>query len=209
MQKSRRTMGQVANKYTRLTPGQALGALLLAGCPGSAVRMVAAQSAVETAGWAAMRNWNLGNVTPSAAQVAAGIAWMTQNVPNMKYIAYANPVAGAQGMMGWIRGHGLLPYAEQGDLAGYVQQLQNGCYLGCVGNTDPSNGKAITTQDYANYSSGISAWMSKLAGVTPTAPPMPLDWGDVALGAAGLAAAGIALVTYARPDWIEKAVRSI
>lgn len=195
-------MGEVATEKTILTPAQALGALLLAGCPGSAVHMVAAQSAVETAGWLAMHNWSFGNVTPSAAQLAAGISWMTQNVPNMKYIAYDNAVDGAKGMLGWIRSHGLLPFAEAGDLAGYVGQLEKGCYLGCVGNTDPSNGKPITADNYAAYQRGIASWMAKLSGVMPVLPPMPWNWKDVAVAGVGVIALGLAATAFLRPDWL-------
>jgi hypothetical protein len=165
--------------------------------------MVAAQSAVETAGWTACRNNNLGNITPSASQLNAGIAWMTQNVPNMKFISYPNAVAGAAGMMGWIRSHGLLPYAESGDLSGYTGRLQAGCYLGCVGNTDPSNGQPITAQAYTNYQSGIAAWMTKLAKVKPVAPPMPLDWEDYALAGVATGALGIMAVAFLKPEWLK------
>ena len=191
-------MGQVANTKTPLTYGQALGALLAAGCPRSAVLMVAAQSAVETAAWKSMVQWNMGNVTPSAAQLAAGISWMTQGVPNMKYIAYPDAVSGAKGMLGWIQSHGLLPYAEAGDLAGYAAKLQAGCYLGCVGNIDPSNGKPITQQAYASYEAGISSWMSKLSGVAPVVPPMPNGfWQKALIAAASLTVAGaVAVVVY-------------
>lgn len=166
-------MGQVASVRTPLTSAQALGAFLAAGCPASALRMVAAQSAVETAGWQKMNGWNAGNVTPSASQIAAGISWMTQNVPNMRYIVYPSAVAGAQGMLSWLSSRGVLPYAEAGDLSGYMGRLQAGCYLGCVGNTDPSSNDPITQQSYTNYQNGIASWMAKLANVVPAPPPLP------------------------------------
>ena len=164
-------MGQVATVKTVLTYGQALGSLLLAGCPPPALHMVAAQSAVETAAWKSMHNWNFGNVTPSPAQVAVGIPWMNQGLSAMKFISFSDPISGAKAMMGWIQSRGLLSYAEQGDLSGYVGRLQAGCYLGCVGNTDPVRGVAISQQDYDNYRAGISSWMAKLSSVTPVPPP--------------------------------------
>jgi hypothetical protein len=164
-------VGQVANTKTPLSNGQALGVLLAAGCPQSAVLMVAAQSAVETAGWKSMVQWNMGNVTPSAAQIAAGISWMTQGVPNMRFIAYPDAVSGARGMLGWLQGHGLLPYAEANDLVGYTARLAAGCYLGCIGSTDPSNGQTITQANYNSYAGGIASWMQKLQNVQPLAPP--------------------------------------
>jgi hypothetical protein len=189
-------MGQVANVLTPLTPGQALGALLLAGCPSGGLTMVGAQSAVETAGWKSMHNWNFGNVTPTAAQVSGGTPWMTQNVKNMKYLAFGDPVSGAKAMVAWLSARGLLTFATQGNLQGYMGQLQTSCYLGCVGNTDPSTGIAISANDYSNYQAGISSWMSKLNGVTPVPPPMPgaLSMTDYAI--IGAALAGVSAVAY-------------
>jgi hypothetical protein len=187
-------MGQVANLRTPLTYAQALGTLLAAGAPPAGLLMIAAQSAVETAGWQAMNNYNFGNVTPSASQIAAGIDWMTQNVPNMRFISYSDPVSGAKGMLGWLQTHGLLAYAAANDLTGYMGKLSAGCYLGCIGNTDPSNGRTISQTDYDNYRAGISAWMSKLSKVAPAAPPMVVAsnlMGPVLLGLAGLGGIGL------------------
>jgi hypothetical protein len=190
---------QVPNVATPMPPAQALGSLLAAGCPQSALLMVAAQSAVETAEWGSMRGWtngfhnfNFGNVTPSAAQLAAGIRWMNQNVPGMKYIAYADPISGAKGMLGWLSAHGLLAPAAAGDLTGYMAQLRAGCYLGCIGLTDPT-GHTISQTDYDNYQAGISTWMSKLSGVVPAPPQLGSSVGrNVAILAAILTAGGLA-----------------
>jgi len=189
--------GQVATQKTRLTYGQALGALLAAGCPQSAVLMVAAQSAVETAAWKSMAGWNFGNVTPTAGQVAAGIPWDDQGIKGMKYIVFPDAVSGAKGMLGWLQGHGLLAYATANDLQGYTNQLRSGCYLGCIGNTDPT-GHTVSQQDYNNYQAGIASWMKTLQSVQPVAPPSAsLPLGDLALAAAGLiAAAGLGYLAY-------------
>jgi hypothetical protein len=171
--------------------------------------MVGAQSAVETAGWGSVtgrgfNNWNAGNTTPSASQLAAGIAWMTQGVANMKYLAFPDPVSGARSMVQWVTSHGLLPYAEANDLAGYTARLQAGCYLGCVGNTDPSTGHPITQQAYTNYQAGIAGWMQRLANVIPVAPSMPATPTTLAtaflLGSATLAAGAVGAfyVTHGR-----------
>lgn len=202
-------MGQVANTKTPLTYGQALGALLAAGCPQSALPMVAAQSAVETAAWRSMVQWNMGNVTPSAAQLAAGIDWMTQGVPGMKYIAYPDAVAGAKGMLGWLSSHGLLAYATANDLTGYMNALRAGCYLGCIGLVD-GTGHTVSQTDYDNYRAGIATWMAKLSGVAPVAPPSgsTTRWpaSHIALAAAGAAAAGflgwLAYQEYRQPGYI-------
>jgi hypothetical protein len=186
-------VGQVSTVKTPLTYGQALGALLAAGCPQSALLMVAAQSAVETAAWKSMAGWNFGNVTPSAAQLAAGIEWDTQGVPNMKYTVFPNAVAGAKGMLAWLAPRGLLAAATANDLDTYMALLQSGCYLGCVGNVDPSTGQVITAAAYTNYRAGIVSWMSKLSGVVPVAPPGS-GW---SLSEKLLAAAALATVTTA------------
>lgn len=187
-------MGQVANVKTPLSYGQALGALLAAGCPQSALLMVAAQSAVETAAWKSMTQWNMGNVTPTAAQVAAGTPWMDQGIAGMKYIAYPDATSGAAGMLAWLNARGLLNAASNGDLDTYMSLLQSGCYLGCVGNTDPT-GHTVSSTDYANYRAGITTWMNKLSGVTPVAPPSSTQWGPVAAGL-GIAAVGVGGAYY-------------
>jgi len=190
-------VGQVATVATPLTRGQALGALLAAGCPQSALLMVAAQSAVETNAWGSQtghgfNNYNFGNTTPSATQIAAGVSWMTQNVPHMQYLAFPDAVSGAKDMLKWLSSHGLLAYATANDLAGYMSRLQAGCYLGCVGKIDPSTGQPITQQAYNNYQAGIASWMRTLQSVQPVAPPsgLGLPYADLALAAAGLLALG-------------------
>ena len=65
-------------------------------------------------------NYNFGNITPSAAQIAAGVSWMTQNVPHMQYLAFSDAVSGAKDMLKWLSSHGLLAYATANDLAGYM-----------------------------------------------------------------------------------------
>ena len=192
----------VATVPTPISRGQALGAMLAAGTPQSALLMVAAQSAVETNAWGTgasrpgrgYNNANAGNVTPSAGQLAAGIAWMDQNVPGMKYISYgADHVAGAKGMLGWLQSHGLLGYATAGDLAGYMGRLQAGCYLGCVGQVD-GTGRTVQQSDYTNYQAGIASWMRTLAGVAPVAPPGGGIAGTSILQDLLIAAAALAIV---------------
>jgi len=183
---------QVPTQKTTLTYGQALGAFLAAGCPQAALLMVAAQSAVETAAWKSMAGWNAGNVTPTAAQVSAGVPWDDQGIRGMKYIVYPDAVDGAKGMLSWLSSHGLLSRAEANDLSGYIAQLRSGCYLGCIGQTD-STGHTVSQTDYDNYQAGIASWMQTLRGVQPVAPPSGprgLPWSDLALAAAGALALG-------------------
>lgn len=185
-------MGQVANTKTPLTYGQALGALLAAGCPQSALLMVGAQSAVETAGWKSCVQWNMGNVTITPSQIAAGVPWMNQGLQGMKFIAFPDAVSGAKAMLDWLAPRGLLARATANDLTGYVALLESQCYAGCVGRVD-GTGHTVSQQDYDNYRAGLASWMSKLNGVTPEAPPgkpFSLPYADLALAAAGLLALG-------------------
>ena len=199
-------MGQVATIKTPITQGQALGALLLAGCPQSALLMVAAQSAVETNAWgpktgSGFNNFNFGNVTPSTNQIKAGISWMTQGVANMKYIAFDSPIDGARAMINWLQTRGLLQYATANDLPGYTARLAATCYLGCIGNTDPSRGVPVSQTDYNNYQAGIASWMKTLSSVTPQVPPgVAIPWTDVALIATGVTALAAGVLAFVRPE---------
>jgi hypothetical protein len=138
----------------------------------------------------------MGNITPANPTTTP---WMNQNVPNMKYVAYANILAGAQGMVAWLTKRGCITYANQGDLSGYMSQLQQYCYLGCVGNTDPSNNQTITQGNYTAYQSGISGYLVKLASVTPDPPSWwsLLTTSDQAL----LAAGGITAAAVGATAW--------
>jgi len=180
---------------TPLTPAQALGALQEA-LPSSFTRagldMVAAQSAVETARWTEMYGWNFGNVTPTAAQVAAGVDYFQHaSTGSMRYRAYPDPVAGARAMTGWLESHGAYDAAQAGDLAGYMAALQAGSYLGTVGLTDGS-GHTVSQADYTNYQNDIAVIMNELAAVTPERPPSGWSWlvwlGGLVGGGAALAA---------------------
>jgi len=205
-------MGQVATVLTKSTPAKALGAILYvlpSGSTRTAANMIAAQSAIETANWKSMHNWNMGNTTPSPAQVKAGISWMNQGLP-MQYIAFPDIVAGSRDMVNWLSRRGALPYANSGDLAGYMARLQASCYLGCIGNTDPT-GHTVTAADYSGYQSGIATRMATLATVTPE---MPSWWEilspfDIALGTTALAAAAVGAVAIVKPEWITDLVRDI
>ncbi len=167
--RSERVGGQVTETLTVITPAEALG-YLQAVAPSSltpeGLRLIAAQSAVETAHWKAMHNWNFGNVTPYSDSED----WITQGVRNMRYDAFPNGLKGAKAMMDWLSRHGALDPASRGDYAGYMQALQNGCYLGCIGNTDPSDGHTIGQSDYDTYGANLGAIAESLRGVTPVPP---------------------------------------
>jgi hypothetical protein len=131
---------------TDSTAAEVEAALLAAGCPLAAVKIVAAHSAHETAGWkGGLWNWNLGNITqPDPHQTC-----VTQPGNALHFAAYANLRAGAGALVSWLKSHNALSLAAVGDLAGYVEALKKGCYAG----------KA----DYVAYEAGIARWMQTLA----------------------------------------------
>jgi len=193
----------VATVRTVASPGQVLGAFIYVlpnGFPRVGVNMIAAQSAVETLHWNSMHNWNAGNTTPSLAQLKKGIAWMDQGfVGQMQYISYPSLIAGCAGMVSFIKAYGAIPYAQNGDLPGYMGRLQARCYLGCVGNVDPTTNRPIPAYSYVAYQAGIASYMAKLANVTPEIPAWwnfltPLDWTFTAAGVVGVAALSLALI---------------
>jgi hypothetical protein len=159
---------QVATIRTPATAAQMLGALQWAlggNAPQIAVAMIAAQSAVETASWHAMNNWNAGNITPTASQAASG-QWMDQGIHGMRYIAYGSLLAGAAGMVAFLRSRGLLPFAFAGNLAGYSAQLETVGYLGRIGQTDPT-GHTVSQADYDAYQRAMGQLIPKLLATTP------------------------------------------
>ena len=146
---------------TGATAGNVLQALLDAGVPASGIRMVAAQSAIETAGWAQMWGWNAGNITAKDSEDY-------QILPGNKlhFRVFESLDDGVGALVTWLGHRGVLPYAVHGDLSGYVQRLADTCYAGCIGMTDP-NGFTTTRATYDAYQSGMGAWMSKLSSVQP------------------------------------------
>jgi hypothetical protein len=149
-----------------MSQGAALGVLLSVGCPREALLMAGAQSAVETAGWKSMRNFNAGNITATNPSVQP---WMLQGSNAIRFVAYPTPQAGFGAFLAWLSTHGLLAHAVANDLPGYIAQLRSNCYLGCIGRVD-ANGTTVSQTDYDNYQAGISAWMTKLRAVAPILP---------------------------------------
>jgi hypothetical protein len=143
---------QVTAVATNATAPQVLRALLDAGCPSAALTMVAAHSAYETAGWqGGLWNWNLGNIT----QGDSSGDYMILPGNSLHFVPYANLDAGATAFYKYLSVHGLIPFATENNLTGYVNQLQA---IGYAGNAD-----------YTAYQSGMQTWMQKLAGVQPAA----------------------------------------
>ena len=152
---------------TDSTAPNVLRALLDAGMPSLAsARIVAAQSALETAGWTGgMWNYNLGNITTTSSD------YVTEPGNSLHFKAYGSLWAGAIDLVNYLNAHGVLGYAVQGDLTGYVQRLQA---IGYAGSTN-----------YAAYQSGMQSWLTKLANIRPS-PPWRLLGFTASLAAAGV-----------------------
>jgi hypothetical protein len=122
-------------------------ALLAAGAPMAAVKILAAHSAHETNGWkGGLWNWNLGNITTQ------GPTYVLQPGNGLHFAKYASLTDGAKAFVTLLRSPlyaTAMPLATIGDLAGYVAALKKGGY---AGNTD-----------YLAYEAGLARWMSQLA----------------------------------------------
>jgi hypothetical protein len=145
---------QVTATKTPASGGEILGALQAAGVSANAAVMLAAQSALETGGWVSMWNWNLGDVTTNTGDFFI----LGNNKGHFTSLPDLN--TGAAYFVNYLNGHGLIPYAEAGDLAGYVARLTSFGYAAEL--AQPGGPEA--------YQAGMAGWMSKLGGVTPTTP---------------------------------------
>jgi hypothetical protein len=188
-------MSLVAATLTPLASDQAMGAIQAALPIGTSVgqaglALIAAQSATETGWWAAMYNWNFGNVTPTPTQQTTGDYFQHANTGSMMYRSFPDPISGAKAMLDWLSSHGALAAAEAGDLDGYMAALQAGSYLGTIGLTDGS-GHTVTQSDYDTYRANIASISAQLMLVTPISPP--LGWHRFVLPTA-LAAVGAAVM---------------
>jgi hypothetical protein len=155
-------MAQLPATKTPMTAAQALYVLGSAlGSDAAALPMVAAQSAVETAHWAAMWRWNFGNVT-------AGPGEDYQILPGnpLHFKVYESAEDGARDYVRWLRTRGVLAYAIRGDLDGYIENLKSHGYLGFIGRAMP-NGRVVSQSDYDQYARGIAGLIHTFASMTP------------------------------------------
>lgn len=154
-------MTQVDAVNTPASAADVLGALINSGVSQNAAIMLAAQSALETAGWTAMWNWNLGNITTSS-----GDYFILQGDQSHRYIPFGSLSSGSDYFVSYLSGHGLIPYADAGDLAGYVAKLKSFGYF---------------ESDASAYQAGMATWIQKLGGVTPS---MGIPWKTIGVVAA-------------------------
>jgi hypothetical protein len=138
---------------------------MAAGVSRDAANVIAAQSADETASWKYMYNWNPGNVTASGSE-----DYDIESSSNSGHFqAFSSLADGAAAMVSWVTTRGALPFAESGDVAGYVQKLAEHCYLGCIGSTDQT-GHTVDQTDYDNYQAAISGRLPEMRAAVAVAP---------------------------------------
>ena len=160
---------QVQRTATPVTAQDVLNALaeawpqVMATDPGSALQILVAQSAFETGAWAAVWNWNLGNVKYSPG---AGTDWFTMTATEgsgagttmvaSKWRSYPSLAQGAAAWLGVLsRGYSsALSYAVAGDVDGFVQALKDGGYF---------------TGDESQYDAGVQRYYSQYSGLSPNA----------------------------------------
>jgi hypothetical protein len=132
------------------TAPDVLRAIMDAGVSLQAARMLAAQSAFETGGFVYIWNFNLGNITTNSSD------YVVLPGNSLHFTPYDNLQTGALGFVTYLQHRGLLPFAESGDLQGYVDRLQAIGYAGDA--------------DYGAYYNGMASWYSRLGGVVPSFP---------------------------------------
>lgn len=123
-----------------------LAALRNAGVPEAALKMVAAQSALETNGWVGgLWNWNLGNLT----QPDVSRPYVMQPGNALPFATFGSLAEGAKAFVDHLTRTGVIQYASSGDLPGYVAALKKSAYAG-------------SSADYDAYQAGMTNWIAKL-----------------------------------------------
>lgn len=151
----------------------------------SSYLMPLAQSALETANWKSLYNFDLGNVTTANPNDS----WFFQYQGSLKFKAYASLDDGALAMMSWLQKHGAIAAADANDLNAYGDALQRGCYVGCPW----SCGAGISPETCrAKYLAGIASLMHRYAGVVPSAAPTPPSQNNTSALLKGIAIIGAA-----------------
>ena len=173
---------QVARVGTPVTAQAVLNALAVAwptvigSDPGSALQVLVAQSAFETGAWKAVWNNNLGNVkyTPGAgtdwfSMTASEGSGANTTMVGSKWRSYDSLAAGAAAWLA-VLAHGYstaLGYAQQGDVADFVQALSSGGYF---------------TGDEATYAAGVAQYYRQFSVLSPsTALGTAEEWGETAV----------------------------
>jgi hypothetical protein len=165
-----------------------------------------AQSAVETAHWKAMWNFNPGNYTSTGSD---GRDWFfighnaLGEASHLKFRSYGSLGEGCRDMMDWLAKHGALAAADAGAVPAYNAKLQAGWYVGSDPAVYPKYGKAIASisQQYAAvdpvpYVAPATRWTPRpFEGVATRGGR---GGGGAAMGLAALFGLGVVVVARGR-----------
>ena len=146
-------MPRVTATKTPTTYPDVAAALIAGGAPTVyAVRVLAAQSALETARWSALYNWNLGNITTASSE-----DWYDVGT-GLHFKSYTSLQDGATSFIAYISKINALGLAAAGDVGSYVNRLRAANYYG-----DSSESAR------ANYYNGIVSLMREFGSDIPDA----------------------------------------
>jgi hypothetical protein len=130
-------MTQIDARLTPTTPEAVAGAMVwayrqvvgMAPPSDSSWRLPLAQSALETANWSQLFNYNAGNVT-TAHPDTDDWYYNPHVTVDLKFHAFPTLGQGCITMMSWLKNHGAIPSADAGDAEAYRQALIAGGYAG-------------------------------------------------------------------------------
>jgi len=131
--------------------------------PQIALTLLAAQSALETAAWQAMYNWNVGNITHGGDN----FDWTIFPGNPLHFRAYTSLDQGAADFVNFLNKRGVIDFADSGDIQGYVNRLQQINYAGS--DCGQCNNCHLCT-DYSKYLGGMQRYASEYANVVPATP---------------------------------------
>jgi hypothetical protein len=201
---------EVAPTLTPVTQGQVLGAIMDAWqnatgqqADWGGIVILASQAAEETAGFAKLYDYNLGNITHAPGDGYDYNHRPEVPVASMVFRVYPDLESGAADLVEWAIKHGAEDAIQNGDLSGYMNALRAGCYLGCIGNETPTG--VVSQSDYDAYEASIEAWMNRLENVVPEAPPVNVGQA-IGIGTAVLGLAAVGALIYAATRKEKRAV---
>ena len=146
--------------------------------------MPLAQSAFETGNWRSMFGWNTGNITTHGDPDD----WFYQYAGSLKFKSYPSLDDGALAQVKTLNHMHALEAADAGDVAGFVDELRRGHYIG-------NDQKA-----YQDLQNALPSLMAKYRGVVPApaSASSPPSLAKPLLIGAAIIAASLAGAVYLR-----------
>ena len=186
-------MGDLVDRIaTPITAQTLLDALAAAwpsavgGSPGQALQVLVAQSAFETGAWAAVWNYNLGNVkytgnTDYFTMTASEGSGASTTYVASEWRSYPTLAAGAAAWLAFLAANysAALGYAEQGDVANFVASLKSSGYF---------------TGDASDYTAGVQRYYTEYGSLTPSTAAAVSLAGRIALLAVSVVAGVVVAV---------------